>query len=85
MIPRGVTFEVINTRTHDFRIDRGDPAHFVVANDGDGAFSCGLARQVGHRRDLSGLADDGLVRETRDGGGNWKSLTPPDMPELASA
>ena len=27
-------------------------------------------------------SDDGLVHVTRDGGGNWKNVTPPDMPDF---
>ena len=27
-------------------------------------------------------SDDGLVHVTRDGGGSWKNVTPPDMPEF---
>ena len=28
-------------------------------------------------------SDDGLVHVTRDGGGNWTNITPPDLPEFA--
>ncbi len=46
--------------------------------------TCACVVESPHRKgEIWASTDDGLVHVTRDDGGSWQNVTPPDMPELA--
>jgi photosystem II stability/assembly factor-like uncharacterized protein len=46
--------------------------------------TCASVVESPHRKgEIWASTDDGLVHVTRDDGGSWRDVTPPDMPELA--
>jgi photosystem II stability/assembly factor-like uncharacterized protein len=46
--------------------------------------TCACVVESPHRKgEIWASTDDGLVHVTRDDGGSWQNITPPDMPELA--
>jgi photosystem II stability/assembly factor-like uncharacterized protein len=68
-------------------IARQDYSGGTLTRDSAGAethASCACVHESKHRKgELWASTDDGLVHVSRNDGGSWQNVTPPDMPELA--
>ena len=83
----GMSWECISPDLSRNDITKLDYSGGPLTNDSAGAeqyASCASVVESIHRQgELWASTDDGLVHVTRDGGKNWKDVTPKDMPEWA--
>jgi photosystem II stability/assembly factor-like uncharacterized protein len=83
----GTTWDVISPDLTRNDPDRQGPSGGPITYDNSGAeIYCTIFafRESPHERGVFWVgSDDGLVHISRDGGGSWQHITPPDLPEWA--
>jgi photosystem II stability/assembly factor-like uncharacterized protein len=83
----GMSWDVISPDLSRNEQDKLDYSGGPLTGDSAGAevyASCAsVVENPGRRGEIWASSDDGLVHVTRDDGGSWENVTPPDMPEYA--